>query len=74
MAGGTTTVNGSGGPTDGFAFTGEFEERVEIFGHAAYAVIVGDGFFQALAGLHDFLAFFGLVPEVGGGDLGFAFG
>ena len=59
---------------DGFAFAGEFEEGIEIFGHAAYAVIVGDGFFQALAGLHDFLAFFGLIPEVRGGDLGFAFG
>ena len=59
---------------DGFAFAGEFEEGVEVVGHAAYAVVVGDGLFQALAGLHDLLAFFGLIPEVGGGDLLFAFG
>ena len=40
----------------------------------ADAVVVGDGLFQALALLHDLLAFFGLIPEVGRGDLFFDFG
>jgi hypothetical protein len=39
-----------------------------------YAAIVGDSLFQAFAGLHDFLALFGLIPEVGGGDLLFGLG
>ena len=29
---------------------------------------------RRLRGLHHLLAFFGLIPEVRGGDLGFAFG
>ena len=54
---------------DGFAFAGEFEKRVEIVGQAGDLLVVFDGFFEALAILHDLLAVFGLGPEVGRGDL-----
>jgi hypothetical protein len=38
------------------------------------AIVVGDRFLEALPVLHDLLAFLGLVPEVGAGDLLFGFG
>ena len=59
---------------DVFAFVRKLEEGVEIVGHGADALVVGDGLLQLLAGLHDFLALLGLVPEVGRGDLVFGFG
>jgi hypothetical protein len=54
---------------DLFAFTRQLEHGIEVVGQGADALIVADGLFQALAILHHFLAFFGLAPEVGGGDL-----
>ena len=59
---------------DGFAFAGEFEKRIEIVGHAGDSLVALDGFFETLAVLHNLLAFFGLRPEVGGGDPGFGAG
>ena len=59
---------------DVLAFAGEFEERVQVVGHGADAVVVGDGLLQALAVLHDLLALFGLAPEIGRGDLLFGLG
>jgi hypothetical protein len=41
---------------------------------ATIRVVVLDGFFETLAVLHDLLAFFGLRPEVGRGDLLFGAG
>jgi hypothetical protein len=52
----------------------KFEKGVEVIGHAADAIIVGDRFFQALAGLHHLLTLFGLIPKVGRRDLFFGFG
>ena len=56
------------------AFARQLEQRVEIVGEGAYALVVGDGLFQPLAVLHDLLAFFGLGPEVRPGDLFFGLG
>src|SRR5689334_13846756 len=56
------------------AFAGEFEHSVQIVHNAAYTDIVLDALLQALALLHHFLAFFGLIPEVRRGDLGFRSG
>ncbi len=41
---------------------------------ARMLLVVVDRFFQALAILHDLLAFFGLRPEIGRGDLFFGVG
>ena len=57
-----------------FALARQLEQGIEIVGHGADVIVVGDGLFQALAHLHHFLAFFGLAPEIGGGDLVFGFG
>ena len=59
---------------DGLAFPRQFEESVEVVGHAADPIVVGDGLLQALAGLHHFLALFGLIPKIRRGDLRLAFG
>ena len=59
---------------DVFAFARQFEQRVEIVGHGADALVVGDGLLQLLALLHHFLALLGLVPEIGRGDLFFGLG
>ena len=58
---------------DVFAFARQFEQRVQVGGDRAHALVVGDGFLQALALLHHLLAFFGLRPEVGRADLFFEF-
>ena len=60
-------------PFDGLAFARQFEERVEIVGQRGDLLVVVDGFFETLAVLHHLLALFGLVPEVGLGDLLFYF-
>ena len=49
---------------DVFALARQLEERVQVVGEAADALVVGDGLFQALAVLHHLLAFFGLRPEI----------
>jgi hypothetical protein len=57
-----------------FTLARQFEHGVEIVGHGADALVVGDGLLQLLAFLHDLLALLGLIPEVGRGDLVFGFG
>ena len=59
---------------DIFAFAREFEQGVEIVGQAGDLVVVGDGLFQALAVLHDLLAFFGLDQKSGAAICSSSFG
>ena len=59
---------------DVLAFAGQFEQRVQVVGQGADLLVVGDRLLQPLAVLHDLLALFGLVPEVGLGDLFFGLG
>ena len=56
------------------AFLGQFEQRVEVAGEAGDFLVLGDLLFQALAVLHDLLAFFGRIPEIGSVDLVVGFG
>ena len=46
-----------------FALAGQFEQGVEVAGERGDFLILVDLLLQALAVLHDFLAFFGLIPE-----------
>jgi len=48
-----------------FPFAREFEQSVQVGGLAADARVLGDLLLQALAVLHDLLAFFRIRPEVG---------
>ena len=58
-----------------FAFASQFEQRVQIRSQARNLGLIGNGLLQALALLHDLLAFFRLlIPEIGIGDLLFDFG
>ena len=58
-----------------FAFAPQLEQRVQIRSQARNFGFIGNGLLQALALLHDLLAFFGLlIPEIGIGDLLFDFG
>ena len=59
---------------DVLAFAREFEQRVEVGSQAGDLGVLGDLLFQALAILHDLLAFFGVRPEVGRVDLFFGLG
>ncbi len=55
------------------ALARQLEHRVQIVCHAADAIVVIDGLFQALSILHDLLTFFGLIPEIRRRDLLFGF-
>ena len=60
---------------DVFAFAPQLEQRVQIRRQARNLGLIRDGLLQALALLHDLLAFFGrLIPEIGIGDLLFDLG
>ena len=50
---------------DVFAFARQFEQSVEVRGQAGDLAVLGDLLFQALAILHDLLAFFGLDQKSG---------
>ena len=47
-----------------FPLPGQFEQGVQVGGQCSDAAVVGKAFFQPLSVLHDFLAFFGLCPEI----------
>ncbi len=55
--------------SDILALAGELEKGIQIVGHGADALVARNRLFQALAFLHDLLALFGLIPEIGRGDL-----
>ncbi len=55
---------------DVFAFTSQFEQRVQIRCQARHFSFVGNRLLQALALLHGLLGLFrSLIPEIGIGDL-----
>ena len=49
---------------DGFAFARQLEQGFNVGGQAGDALVLIDLLLNALAVLHDFLAFFGLRPEI----------
>jgi len=54
---------------DILALARQFEQRVEVLGEGAHALVACDRLLQPLPVLHDFLAFFRLAPEIRSGDL-----
>src|ERR1035438_8752262 len=57
-----------------FAFARQFEQRVQIGSYSGNFRLFGESLLQPLTILHNLLGLFGLIPEVGIGDLLFGFG